>query len=270
LNQNSEKAQLFISLSRDNMENGYFVTPDNTPLYYTVLGNGSKPLILLHGGLGDSREMMPVISELDLSIYTLILIDFRGHGKSFHGKLALNYELYANDVFGVMDQLGIAKTSITGYSDGAVTGIVMGYMQPERVKTVIAIAPDSGINGWKENVNLDAEFTKIANDAEMLNDYESLSPEPEKFPLLLERVKNLWKSPVHVDMEKVNLIKAFCWIVGSDSDEFIKLEDFELLFNKIPLANWYIFSNLKHGELTPALAKLSFGNIHVLTKMLED
>lgn len=45
------KAQLFISLSRDNMENGYFVTPDNTPLYYTVLGHGSKPLILLHGGL---------------------------------------------------------------------------------------------------------------------------------------------------------------------------------------------------------------------------
>lgn len=58
----------------------------------------------------------------------------------------------------------------------------MGYMQPERVKTVIAIAPDSGINGWKENVNLDAEFAKIANDAEMLNDYESLSPN-RKIPI---------------------------------------------------------------------------------------
>lgn len=251
------------------MTDGYFVTPDNTPLFYSVAGQGDRWVILLHGGLGDSREMIPVASALDLTEYKLVLLDFRGHGKSFHGKLPLNYDLYATDVLGLMDHLGIEKASIVGYSDGAITALVVAYSEPDRITRVVSIAPDTGIEGWRDDVNLDLVFPQIALDDEMIQDYEGVSPETEKFPLLLDRVKILWESPSHIDRKRLAEIKAVCWIVGSDSDEFIKQEDLKLIAHSIPFSFLHSFSNLKHGELTPALAKLTDGNIHILTEMLE-
>lgn len=251
------------------MNSGYFTTKDNTKLFYHTMGSGPHHVILLHGGLGDNREMAPVLYQLDRNKFSFIAPEFRGHGKSFHGELPLSYELYAEDVFGILDQLGIEEASVIGFSDGAITGIVMGYQQPKRIKTVIAIAPDSGKDGWHEEINLHDAFASIAQDEEMRNDYKSLSPEPEKFDRLLDSLKSLWLSPVHINPEKLCEIEAFCWFVASERDEFMKLEDIEMLCNKVPKAEMVILPDLKHGELTPVLAELTRGNRHVLTDMLE-
>ncbi|MBK7868674.1 MAG: alpha/beta fold hydrolase [Ignavibacteriales bacterium] len=219
--------------------------------------------------MGDNREMAPVLYALDRNKFSFIAPEFRGHGRSFHGELPLSYELYADDVFGILDHLGVEDASVIGFSDGAITGIVMGYQQPKRVKTVVAIAPDSGKDGWHKEIDLHEAFANIAQDEEMRNDYQSLSPEPEKFDLLLESLKSLWLSPVHINPDKMSEIEAFCWFVGSEMDEFMKLEDIEMLCNKVPKAEMVVLSDLKHGELTPTLAELSRGNRHVLTDMLE-
>lgn len=251
------------------MRSGYFTAKDKTKLFFHTTGSGPHPVVLLHGGLGDNREMAPVLYALDRNKFSFIAPEFRGHGRSFHGELPLSYELYADDVFGILDQLGIEEASVIGFSDGAITGIVMGYQQPKRVKTVVAIAPDSGKEGWHKEIDLHEAFASIAQDEEMRNDYKSLSPEPEKFDRLLDSLKSLWLSPVHINPEKMSEIEAFCWFVASERDEFMKIEDIEMLCNKVPKAEMVILSDLKHGELTPVLAELSRGNRHVLTDMLE-
>jgi pimeloyl-ACP methyl ester carboxylesterase len=251
------------------MLSGYYITRDNTKLFYHITGSGPHHVILLHGGLGDNREMEPVLYTLDRNKFTFIRVEFRGHGRSYHGELALSYDLYAEDIFGIMDELKIETASVVGFSDGAVTGLVMAYKQPKRIKTVVAVAPDSGKEGWNEEINLHEAFEIIAKDEEMRNDYMSLSPEPEKFDLLLERLKSLWLHPVHIDIERLGEIEAFCWFVASERDEFLKLEDIEMLCNKVPNGELHLLPDLKHGELTPVLAELSHGNRHVLTEMLE-
>jgi pimeloyl-ACP methyl ester carboxylesterase len=251
------------------MYSGYFIAKDNTKLFYHITGSGQDHVVLLHGGLGDSREMAPVLYALDRNKFTFIAPEFRGHGRSYHGELPLSYELYAEDVFGILDQLGVENASVIGFSDGAITGIVMGYQQPKRIKTVVAIAPDSGQTGWNEEINLHEAFAEIARDEEMRNDYKSLSPEPDKFDSLLDSLKSLWLSPVHINPEKMAEIEAFCWFVASERDEFMKLEDIKMLCNKVPKAELVVLPDLKHGELTPVLAELSRGNRHVLSDMLE-
>jgi pimeloyl-ACP methyl ester carboxylesterase len=69
------------------MISDYFVTKDSTPLYYSILGVGSNYLFLLHGGLGNSSEMALLLKDLTIEDYSAVLLDFRGHGKSFHGNI---------------------------------------------------------------------------------------------------------------------------------------------------------------------------------------
>jgi len=252
------------------MNSGYFKTVDQTFLHYSYSGSGPLDIIVLHGGLGDSREMTSLVNSLDPVQFRVIQIDFRGHGLSYHGPADLTYELYASDVFNLMDELGIKKAGVAGYSDGAVAALIMAYTQPDRVKCVAAISPDSGSAGWVEKTDLDATFIEIAQSEEMRADYDEISPEPSKFDLLLSRVKALWGSEKHLDLAKLRDIKAFCWIVGSESDEYIKKEDLELIKNEIPNSDTYFFFDLKHGELITAVAGLSIGNDHVLTSILRS
>ncbi len=251
------------------MASGYFKTSDNTFLHYSWTGSGPMDVIVLHGGLGDSREMAAIVDNLDPWQFRLIQMDFRGHGLSYHGEKDLDYELYADDVFSLMDELAIKKAAVIGYSDGAITGLIMAYRKPERVRAVVAISPDTGIAGWVDNTDLDVTFKEIAQSEEMQADYQEISPEPRKFELLLSRVKSLWQSEKHLDLVLLREIKAFCWVIGSENDEFIKKEDLELIKNEIPNSDTYFFFDLKHGELTSAVAGLSIGNDHVLSSILK-
>mgnify|MGYP000987511618 FL=1 len=251
------------------MNSGYFKTKDQTFLSYSYSGSGPIDVIILHGGLGDSREMAAISNNLDPRTFRLIQMEFRGHGMSYHGTKDLDYNLYADDAFFLMDDLGIKTASVIGYSDGAITGLVMAYTQPERIRTVIAISPDTGRAGWNETIDLSTTFDELKQNEEMRADYSEISPEPEKFELLLSRVKALWESEKHLDLEKLKEIKAFCWIVGSENDEYIKKEDLDLIQKEIPNADKYFFFDLTHGEITPSIAELFIGNDHVLTSILK-
>lgn len=62
------------------MHSGYFTTKDNIKLFYHITGSGVHHIVLLHGGLGDNREMEPVIHALDRNKFTFIAPEFRGLG----------------------------------------------------------------------------------------------------------------------------------------------------------------------------------------------
>ena len=85
-------------------------------LYYEVTGQG-HPLVLLHGNGEDStyfEHQVPVFSQL----YQVIAIDTRAHGRSTRGNAPLDFYLFADDVIAVLDDLGLQKAHILGFSDG--------------------------------------------------------------------------------------------------------------------------------------------------------
>lgn len=95
--------------------------------------NGALPLpaplqtgvVLLHGGLGHSGNWGYQVPALLGAGYQVILIDSRGHGRSTRDRRPFTYELMASDVLAVLDELGIAKASLVGWSDGACTALIL-------------------------------------------------------------------------------------------------------------------------------------------------
>jgi 3-oxoadipate enol-lactonase len=109
---------------------------------YEIAGEG-EPLFLVHG-FGSKKEswiaQFPVLSKH----FKVIRFDNRGAGKSERPKGTYTMEIFADDIKGLMDYLGIEQTNIAGWSLGGmiVQNFILKY--PEKVKKVILINTNYG------------------------------------------------------------------------------------------------------------------------------
>ena len=91
-------------------------------IYYAEYGSG-QPVILLHGGLGNSDYWGDLIPTL-APHYRVITMDSRGHGRSTRDDAQpYGYDPMASDVIGLMDHLKLDKADIVGWSDGAASRV---------------------------------------------------------------------------------------------------------------------------------------------------
>ena len=107
----------------------------NIKLHYIEQGEG-QPLILLHGNGEDSSYFIHQIACFSKN-YCVIAIDTRGHGQSPRGEKPFNIKQFAEDLKGFMDEKGIAKANILGFSDGGNIALEFALKFPERVEKLI-------------------------------------------------------------------------------------------------------------------------------------
>ncbi|HEV2581451.1 MAG TPA: alpha/beta fold hydrolase, partial [Ktedonobacteraceae bacterium] len=110
---------------------------NNTNLAYTDHGVG-LPVIFLHAfplnrGMWDG-ELAALLSERR---YRLVSLDWRGFGESEIPNEISTMELFADDVAGLMDQLGIEKAVLCGLSMGGYAAFAFLRSYPERLAGLI-------------------------------------------------------------------------------------------------------------------------------------
>ena len=95
-----------------------------------------QPLILLHGN-GEScdyfEHQIPCFSK----DYRVIAVDTRGHGKSPRGEKPFTIKQFAEDLHDFMDEKGISKANILGFSDGGNIALEFALKHPERIEKLI-------------------------------------------------------------------------------------------------------------------------------------
>ena len=104
-------------------------------LHYVEQGQG-KPLILLHGN-GESCDYFEHQIPYFSSDYHVIAVDTRGHGKSPRGERPFTIKQFAEDLYGFLDEKGIAQAILLGFSDGGNIAMELALRHPERVEKLI-------------------------------------------------------------------------------------------------------------------------------------
>lgn len=97
------------------------------------------PIVLIHGLAGSSLAEWYQIAPKLAATHRVVLIDHRGHGLS-----ALNRGRYevadaADDVAGVLDQLGIGQAAVVGYSLGGTIAQSLAHRYRGRVDKLILV-----------------------------------------------------------------------------------------------------------------------------------
>ena len=104
-------------------------------LHYIEQGQG-QPLILLHGN-GESCDYFEHQIACFCHDYRVIALNTRGHGQSPRGEKPFTIKQFAEDLHGFMDEKGIGKAILLGFSDGGNVALEFALKYPERVEKLI-------------------------------------------------------------------------------------------------------------------------------------
>ena len=104
-------------------------------LHYIEQGQG-EPLILLHGN-GESCDYFEHQIACFSHDHRVIALDTRGHGQSPRGEKPFTIKQFAEDLHDFMDEKGIAKAILLGFSDGGNIALEFALKYPERVEKLI-------------------------------------------------------------------------------------------------------------------------------------
>ena len=124
-------------------------------LHYREQGSG-ETLILLHGNGEDGSYFEHQMSAF-APRFRVIALDTRGHGKSPRGKAPFTIRQFADDLLEFMDERGIERAHLLGFSDGGNIALVFALAHPERVGKLVLNGANLDAHGVKPSVQLPIE-----------------------------------------------------------------------------------------------------------------
>jgi len=245
---------------------GKYITISDTKIYYEEYGAGT-PLLLLHGGFGSIHDFQQVIPEL-ADHFKVIAVDSPGHGRS---ELAdtLSFDLMTNYFAKMIDLLAIDSVDIIGYSDGGIVALLLAIQRPEKVKKVIASGANSSLDGLQPEVigylkQITPDFIE-ANQKEWLMDYQSKSPEKDKWKKYIADMSKMYSQEKIIDSVKLSQISAKVLLVYGDKD-LIKLEHGLEMYQTIPGSEFCVLPNTPHEVFRDNPELINKIGIEFLTK----
>ncbi|WP_315765509.1 MULTISPECIES: alpha/beta hydrolase [unclassified Bradyrhizobium] len=216
-------------------------------IYYRVYGQapqqGGTPVILLHGGLANADYWGHQVEAL-APHHMVVVMDSRGHGRSTRDARAYGYDLMADDVVALMDELKIARADIVGWSDGGIIGLDLALRHKDRVGKVFAFAANSVTSGVKDGVEKNPTFAAFIERAG--HEYRSNSATPNAYEDFVAQISKMWAEQPNWSDAQLQSITSPVWIVDGDHDEAIKREHTEYLAATIPHAGLLILPNTSH------------------------
>jgi len=113
------------------------IKANDVNIYYEISGEGPA-LVLLHGWTENHKVWKLQIPEFSKG-YRVIAVDLRGHGESDKPESGYSIQTFADDLYHVLNELGIDKAIIAGHSMGGMTALVFYLTYPEKAKALILV-----------------------------------------------------------------------------------------------------------------------------------
>jgi pimeloyl-ACP methyl ester carboxylesterase len=235
---------------------------NNIKIWYATFGKGA-PVILLHGGLGNSNYWGLQVRALSGKCQVIVM-DSRGHGRSTRDEQPYGYSLMASDVIALMDFLKIPKAAIIGWSDGAILGLEIAITHPERLTKLFAFAANSDPSGVAD-IGSSPVFNAYIERA--AKEYEKLSTTPTEYQAFLDQISKMWETQPNYTKEQLNAITVPTWIVDADHDEAIKRENTEFMAAQIPGSGLLLQPRVSHFSFIQDPQQFNDDILHFLSSV---
>lgn len=211
-------------------------------MHYGIYGSGA-PVLLIHGAFGWGDCWASEVIDLSKD-YQAIVADTRGHGRSTYDDQTLSYELLTDDYVALLDDLGIDKAAIVGWSDGAIIAINMAMRYRQRVTKVFAQAANVSLDGILPTASDDPTPQGYVARSKVV--YERISPTPDRFDDFMGRVAEMLSTQPNWTDDQLSAITTPISVVVGDHDEIIKRSHTDHIAEVIPGARKVILKDVSH------------------------
>ncbi|KAL8705267.1 MAG: hypothetical protein Q9201_001598 [Fulgogasparrea decipioides] len=230
----------------------YLNLSSGVDLWYTSFGSpesSKTPVLLLHGGTGNSNQMFNQANYL-----------------------ARTRRVILQESVDPFDTPFIPRVAVVGWSDGAITGLNLAMNYTSRIERVFAhganVQANQSIPGLNDPIissdsgSLDSDFgtngttysvkgrlnKRAVNSSEEYN-CQSLSPLPERCSAMEQAVFRMWVSEPTWGLKALAKIKCPVWSVDGDHDVQVQRNQADSIAAWVPFAGQLILPQVGHDAL---------------------
>ena len=220
-----------------------YASVNGLKMYYEIQGTG-EPVIVLHGGFGNTELYMPNVAALAKN-YKVITVDMQGHGRTADIDRPLDREAMADDIAALIKYLNLGKTNIIGYSFGGWVSLRLAIQHPELLQKVVLISCPFKRKGWfpellAQQNQLGAASAEGLKKTPLYQSYAKMAPRPEDWTKIVTKMSVTLQEDFDWSKE-VRAIKLPVLLMFADADEVMPghmLEFFKLLGGGMKAADW--------------------------------
>lgn len=196
-----------------------YVPVNDLEMYYESNGEG-QPLVLLHGAfsaIGTSfGELLPGFAEGR----QVVALELQGHGHTADIDRPLSYEAMADDVVAAIDELGLGRVDLFGYSMGAFVALLVANRSPASVRKLVFMSGTYTMSGVHPGLmdGLGKMTPEMMHGSPFHDEYLRIAPRPEDFPTLFAKKTAMDKAFHDLRDEDIRAIQAPTLVIIGDSD----------------------------------------------------
>lgn len=218
-----------------------------------------RSIILLHGAIGASDQLVPLAKELDSKGHKTYLMDFSGHGiRDFTSGFGI--VAFANELKEFISANNLAKPHIFGYSMGGYVALYAASLHPGLTGNIVTLG-----------TKFDWSPETVAKEIKML-DPKTISEKVPKFAVALQkRHSEKWKlllkktAEMMLDLGDDNLLnensfsKIQCKVaIGlADNDNMVSVSETDFAAGNIKDSVRFLLKDTKHPIETANIRQLS-------------
>src|SRR5215469_13616273 len=198
---------------------GKYASVNGLNMYYEIHGAG-RPLVLLHGALsaiGTSfGKVLPGLAETR----QVIAVEQQAHGRTADIDHPLTIAQMAEDTTALLSQLGIEHADFFGYSMGSGIALQIAIKHPNLARKLVLAAVTYNNDGFHPGLLAGMENLQPEDLAgsPFHKEYARIAPNPEDWPRLVAKVKQMNRQIPDVPAQAIQSIKAPTLIIIGDSD----------------------------------------------------
>ncbi|MCU0357619.1 MAG: alpha/beta hydrolase [Cyclobacteriaceae bacterium] len=208
-----------------------------------------NPIVLLHGALGSSSQLLPVMQLLEQHGRNVYRMNFSGHsGELFQSTFGI--ETFTEDILHFLDEHKISTADFFGYSMGGYVALWLAHQHSERVGKIITLgtkfdwSPDSAI---REVAKLDPEKIqqKVPAFARILEHRHA----PNDWKVLLRKTAGMMLHLGHQPLltpEVLRTITNRVEVCLGDRDDMADRDYTRIVANTLPNAAFHLLDNTTH------------------------
>ncbi|MBT8163179.1 MULTISPECIES: alpha/beta fold hydrolase [Arthrobacter] len=225
------------------------------PTWVDDSGGPGAALLLLHGGMSNSDDLLRSIGG-DLSKdYRVVAFDRRGHGRTADTEGAFDYEDMAAETVRVLETVVHGPAHLVGWSDGGIVALLVALSRPDLVHRLVVIGTNFHYNGTVP-FDMDPQSPMAQ---ELATAYAERSPDgAEHLEVVFRKSVALFTSEPQLTTADIGRIAHPALVVVGD-DDVVTLAHTISLYEALPSGQLAVVPGASHAlpfEQPDVLARL--------------
>ena len=199
-----------------------------------------EPVVLLHGGLTDSRCFTGNLDGL-ADTFQLYLPDRRGHGRTPDAPGPITIELMAQDTIAFLEKTVGGPARLVGYSAGGTVALWVAMHRPDLVERLVLISAVYDVEGLIFKPQAGGEMP-----AAIVDDYAEVSPDGrDHLPVVIGKIVHSAATQPGLSPDDLCAVTARTLVLTGD-DDLVTLDHTLALYRALPTAELAVLPNASH------------------------